>query len=61
MEPLYNGHHWDTRFCTLSRGVLAHGVIQVYHAPLIIVASYAGASEATDHEIRYNDKIAIDT
>ena len=42
MEPLYNGHHWDQRFILYSEVSFAQGVI-VDHAPLTIVANYAGA------------------
>ena len=41
MEPLYNGHHWDQRFVLYSEVSFAQWVI-VDHAPLAIVASYAG-------------------
>ena len=45
VEPLYNGHHWNQRFCRhvlYSEVSFAQGVI-VDHAPLTIMASYAGA------------------
>ena len=42
VEPLYNGHHWDKDFVLYSEVSFAQGVI-VDHAPLAIVASYAGA------------------
>ena len=51
MEPLYNGNHWDQRFCPSNDNEvsLAQGVI-VDHAPFTIAASYAGERHL-DHEI----------
>ena len=40
VEPLYNGHHWDQRFCPLYRGVLCSGGDCW---PLTIMVTYAGA------------------
>ena len=59
VEPIYNGHHWDQRFCPYSEVSFAQGVI-VDHAPLTINHSQLCWSKAMDHEISCIDKISID-
>ena len=35
VEPLYNGHHWDTTFCPLQRGVPNSGVCVIFSVGMV--------------------------